>query len=304
MAEEGKEEALFKRIESLGVRLEYDSGFITVARSASADQRREDDDAEVEQAVIENCGKHLREVSSFAIGKARGARGRDFVDRQCFVPSIAAFGTLKDCSADGMVTVAYRRQSFKDPESDVDVIHSGAGDDLLIIVDGEGPGPASKTSFAWMPQRTHADERFRGLLERAESVGLTPAHDSAFTVVSRRPIAGVVRAVIEKTIRELGHHLREVSVCVAARARGERGPGFIARRVLVPAFFNAFGVLESSSADGSVTVRYRDKHTKSERVCWCRGDDLLIVPDEEAVAVAKPDSETVWQRLMRRAFGD
>jgi hypothetical protein len=134
---------------------------------------------------------------------------------------------------------------------------------------------------------------------------LTPAHDSGFTVVSRRQIAGVERALAEKAIRELGHQLREVSALMAARARGQRGQNFVGRRVLVPEFFNAFGIMESSNADGSVTVRYRDKHTKSERSCWCQGDDLLIVPDEEAAAAtsAEPNSETTWQRLMRRAFG-
>jgi hypothetical protein len=302
MAEEGKEEALFKRVASLGLRIEYDSGFVAVARPASADQPR-DDDAEIEQAVLEQLGKHMREVSTLAVGKARGVRGRDFVGRQVFVPSIEVFGTLTDCSADGIVTIAYRRQSLKDPDVDVDAVHSGSGADLLLIIDDEQPGPAEKTSFAWIAQRTHADERFRGLLERAESVGLTPAHDSGFTVVSRRQIAGVEGALAEKAIRELGHQLREVSAHMAARARGERGQNFVGRRVLVPAFFNAFGVMESSNADGSVSVRYRDKHTQSERTCWCRGDDLLLVPDEAAARAAEPNSETTWQRLMRRAFG-
>jgi hypothetical protein len=304
MAEEGKEEALFKRVESLGLRIEYDSGFVAVARPDSADQRR-DDDAEVEHAVLEQLGKHMREVASLAVGKARGARGRNFVGRQVFVPSIEVFGTLKDCSAEGIVTIAYRRQSLRDPDLDVDAIHSGSGADLLLILDDERPAPASKTSFAWIGQRTHADERFRGMFERAEAAGLTPAHDCGFTVVSHQPIAGVERAVAEKAIREIGHHLREVSVRLAARARGVRGRDFVGRRVLVPEFFNAFGIMESSNADGSVTVRYRDKHTKSERSCWCQGDDLLIVPDEEAAAAtpAEPNSETTWQRLMRRAFG-
>jgi len=303
MAEEEREEALFKRVENLGLRVEYDSGFVAVTRSPLAE--RQDGDGEVVEAVLEQVGKHLRDVTCIAVAKARGARGRDFVGRQVFVPSIEVFGTLKDCSAEGIVTVAYRRQSLKDPELDVDAIHSGSGADLLLVLDDERLAPASKTSFTWIGQRTHADERFRGMFERAESVGLTPAHDSGFTVVSHRAIAGVGRAAVEAAMRELGHHLREVSVHMAARARGERGSNFVGRRVIVPAFFNSFGTIESANGDGSVTVRYRDPHTGSERTCWCKGDDLLIVPDEEAAAAlsAEPNSETTWQRLMRRAFG-
>ena len=304
MADGKDEERLFQRVEALNLQLEYD-GFFAVTRSVSAESQ--EDDGEVEEALLEQLGKHLPDVARIAIGKARGARGRDFVGRQVFVPSIQVFGTLKDCSAEGIVEIAYRRRSLKDPEIDVDLVHSGAGDDLLIIVDGEGPGPSSKTSLAWMAQRTHADERFRRLFERAESVGLTPAHDSGFTVVSRRPIAGVEQAVIEKTILELGHQLREVSAHIAARARGERCGNFVGRRVVVPACFNSFGTIESVNSDGNVTVRYRDPHTGSQRSCWVRGDDLLVVPDKRATAepAADQNSETPtpWQRLMRRLFG-
>jgi hypothetical protein len=302
MAEEGKEEALFKRVENLGLRVEYDSGFVAVTRSPLAERR--DDDGEVVEAVLEQVGKHLPDVTCIAVGKARGARARGFLGSSVFVPSIEAFGTLADCGADGIVKTSYRRQSFRDPEAEVDLIHSGAGNDLLIIVDDERTAPASKTSFAWIEETTHSEERVRRLFERADAAGLTPAHDSGFTVVSRRPVAGVERAAVEATMRELGHHLREVSVRLAARARGSRSANLIGRRVLVPEF-NAFGILAGSSADGRVMVTYVDPHMKSEFTCWCKGDALLIVPDEEAAAAASaaPNSETTWRRLMRRAFG-
>jgi hypothetical protein len=307
MAEEKKEEELFKRLESLGLRLEYDSGFLIVGRSASVDQRRDDDDAEIEQAIIEQIGKYMKELSSLAVGKARGARGLDFIDRQAFVPSIQAFGALADCTSDGLVKIAYRRQSLKDPEIDVDLIHSGSGADLLLILD-ERPAPASTTSFTWI-----ADERLRRLFERARAAGLTLAHDSGFTVVKWgtmtgvEPAAGSSAGVIEGIIRELGAKLGEVSALMAARSRGERGSHFVGRRVLVPVFFNAFGILVSSDTDGSVDVTYRDKHTGSERRCHVRGDDLLVVPDEEAAKATSAEQgseESGWRKLVRRVFGD
>jgi len=298
MAEEGKDEDLFKRIAGIGLQLEYDSGFLVVTRSAS-DQRR-DDDGEVEAAFLETMGKHLREVSSFAVGKARDARAtRDFVGQRVFVPSIQVFGKLSDCT-EGIVRVSYRRPSFKDENVDVQLIHSGHGDDLLIIVADERP-PASETSFTWI-----ADERLRRLFVRAAQAGLRLEHAGGFTIVNLRAVQGVERKVAEGIIQELGAKRGLVSFHLAARARGERGADFVGKRVLVPALFNSFGIIETTDSDGRVAVRYRDKHTQSEQTCWCSGEDLLVVPDERAAAEptsADPNSETTWQKLMRRAFG-
>jgi hypothetical protein len=294
------EERLFQRVEALNLRLEYDSGFFAVIRSASADQGR-DDDGEVEEALFEQLGKHLRDVARIALGKSRGAGALAFVDRPAFVPSIQTFGMLKSCSAEGIVRVGYRRGNYRDPEGDdIDMVHSGSGADLLLILDDERPAPASKTSFAWM-----TDERLLRLFVRADQAGIRLEHDSGFTLVELRPVDGVERKAVQEIIRELGAKLQQFSALVAARSRGERGSSFVGHRVFVPAF-KAFGILASSDVSGAVTVRYRDRHTGSERECHCQGDALLLVPDKRATAepAAGQNSETAWQRLMRRVFGD
>jgi hypothetical protein len=299
MAEQGKEEALFKRVEALGLRLDYDAGFSIVARSASA-QQPDGDDAEIEQAVIEQMGKYVRQISTLAAGRARGVRGNDFLGEQVFIPSIRVFGRLRSVSQDGDVTVSYRRESFKAADEVVDVTHSGSGADLLLILSEEGPAAASETSFTWI-----VDERLRRLFARAGEVGLRLEHFSGFTLAKWRAVDGVEREVIEGIFRELGAKLREISDLTVARARGERGAHFVGRRVLVPAFFNAFGTIVSSSVDGKVTVRYRDKHVGSEQTCWCQGDDLLIVPDEVPAEPTSTESseESGWRKLVRRVFG-
>jgi hypothetical protein len=293
------EERLFQRVEALNLQLEYDSGFFAVTRSASADER--DDDGEVEEALFEQLGKHLHDVAHIALGKSRAARAQAFVNRSAFVPSIQAFGTLKSCSAEGIARVGYRRENYRDPEGDdVDRVHSASGADLLLILDDERPAPASKTSFAWM-----TDERLLQLFVRADQVGIRLEHDSGFTLVKLRPVDGVALKAVQEIIRELGAKLREFSALVAARSRGERGPGFVGHRVFVPAF-QAFGILASSDVSGAVTVRYRDRHMGLERECHCQGDALLLVPNKRATAepAAGQNSETAWQRLMRRVFGD
>ena len=301
MAEEGKDEALFKRIESLGLQLEYDSGFFKVTRSASADQGR-DDDGEVETALLEQLGKHLPDVVRIAIGKARCPRARDFVGQRVFVSSIQFFGKLNDCE-NGNVKVSYRRTSFKDSERDITLTHSSPGDDLLIIVPDERPAPASEILSTWIP-----DENIRRLNElftRADQAGLRLEHDSGFTLVRKFTVPGVERKVTDEIIRELGARLVHVSVRLAARARGSRSADFIGKRGFVPEL-EAFGRFVSGGDDGKVTVRYRDKYSNSsDETCWCQGDKMIIVPDERAAAVptSAQNSETPWQRLMRRAFG-
>jgi hypothetical protein len=302
MAEERKEEALFKRIEALNLRLEYDAGFLIVARSASPAQQRDGDDAEIEQAFIEQMGNNLKKLSILAVGKALGARGKDFLGAQVFIPSIRNFGRLQSVGEDGVATVSYRRESFKNPEVAVDVIHSGPGTDLLLILNDDGPAPATKTSFTWI-----ADERLRGLFERAAEAGLRLEHDSGFTLVKRRAVDGVELGVVEGMVRDkLGPKLREIYALTAARARGERGSHFVGKRVLVPEFFNSFGTIASSDGDGKVTVTYRDKHMGSQYTCWCKGDALLIVPDEDAAkatSAVRDSEESGWRKLVRRAFG-
>jgi len=299
MAEEGKEEALFKRIEALGLRLEYDSGFLIVARSASAASQRDRDDEEIEQAVIEQMGKNLRELSIFALGQALSARGKDFLGAQVFISSIRNFGRLQAVGEDGVVNVSYRRESFKNPEVGVDVIHSGSGADLLLILNDQEPAPT--TSFTWID-----DEKLRGLFERAAEAGLRLQHDSGFTLVKWCAVDGVEGEVVEEIIREVGARLDGIYSVTSARARGERGSHFVGRRVLVPEFFNVFGSIVSSEVDGKVTVKYSDRHTGSQHTSWCRGDDLLIVPDEDAAqatSAGRDSEESGWRKLVRRAFG-
>jgi hypothetical protein len=286
MADEGKAEILLGRADGFGVCVGYDSGFLVATRSAS----QRDDDAT--EAIIEQLGKFRKEVFSIAVAKARGARGSSFVGRQVFIPALQVWGTLTDCSAEGIVTVSYSGQ--RDPERKV--TFSGEPDGMLIIID-ERSAPASSTSFAFI-----ADEKVRLRCERAEAAGVSLEHDSGFTVAKWRARVGVELAVCEATVRDLGQSMREVYGYLVGRAQGVRGGDFVGQRVFVEAF-DAFGILASSGVDGGVTVRYRDKHTGSERTCHCKSDELLVIAEEAAEAPAEEDSETTWQRLRRRAFG-
>src|ERR1700686_3403222 len=80
-----------ERAERCGSRLAYDSGFLTMTLAASADE-----------SEIEPLGPCLKDIFSFAIARARGARGKDFVGQQVFVPGLQVVGTFVDVTASGI----------------------------------------------------------------------------------------------------------------------------------------------------------------------------------------------------------
>jgi hypothetical protein len=297
-------EALLGQAEKHGLLVSYDSGFLVVTRSASAD-RRSDDAAEMEQTIIEQLGKCFRDVFSLAIARARFDR-KDFLGQRVFVPSQQIVGTLADVTAGGIVAVSYRADV--NPERSSILNCSVYADTVLIIMADERLDQASPTSFSWI-----ADENVRLLFERAEALGLSLEHDSGFTLAKWRATGNVEGAVSrearearEAMIRRVGNSLREVFARTVAQARGSRGAALVGQRVFAPEF-DAFGILSSSTVDGRLTVTYSDKKTKSQRTVFCSGDDLLVIlaGAEEAAEASTPDrnSEATWRRLVRRAFG-
>lgn len=300
MTREEKAEALIEQAEGRGLLVNYDSGFLVVSRSASADQRRYDA-AEVEQSIIE-MGTYLRDVFSLAIGRARGVRGKDFIDRQVFIPSSQIVGTFAGCTAKGIVDVSYNRTNAYDRTNDPERIYklnsSVPGDDLLILVPSDGPEQASP-SFSWI-----AEENIRRLFEYADAAGVSLEHDSGFTLVKWWPTGDVDG---DSIIRKLGKSMREVSAHTVAQARIRRGSAFVGKRVFVPEF-NAFGVLASSDVDGGLTVSYHDKRTDSDQTCYCHGSGLLVIDgivagDEEMARAASAGPKSAEKNWIRRTFG-
>jgi hypothetical protein len=299
MAEAGGARALIDRTEKLGLRVDYDSGFLVVTRPARPEQKQENA-AEMRQVIIEQLGGCVGELFGFAVSRARGARGKDFLGQQVFLPVLQIVGTLADCSSDGIVTVSCRRTNNEGRISNMNYI-GRSGDDLLIIVDGgERSDRTPPTAF---PRIT--SEKLRRLLERTDSVGLRLEHDSGFVIAKCLAMGNVEREVAEATFRQIGESMREVFGHTVARARGIRGKDFIGQQVFVQEF-DALGVLEGCSNDGSLTVTYQDKHMDSRRTCFCKGDGLLIIVDGDQTAVRAPldgpKSKPAARNWLRRRF--
>jgi hypothetical protein len=267
---------LIEQVERRGMRVASDSGLLTITAS---DDERPDDTAEMQQLLIKPLGKFLKEVSSIAMSRSRGARGKDFLGREVFVPSQKIMGKLEDVNASGIVTVSYANP---DQTRVPTLSYAGPGDDLLIIVPDERTNQASQSSFSGIP-----DENVLRLFEFAESIGLSLEHDSGFTIVKWRAIAGVERKTCDLTIRRIGSSMRDVVLYTVAQARGRRGASFVGSCVFVPAF-DAFGILASSNVDGSLTLTYRDKRSGSDLTCYCRGDDLLILRGDPRTSARSP----------------
>jgi len=128
--------------------VKYDCGFLVVTR----DPRRDD------APEIEQLGERMKDVFGLAVGRARGARGGDFLGQQIYIPSLQVVGRLADVSPAGIVTVSYRWNL--NPERISNENYSGPGDDLLVIVSGEGPDGASP-DFLLLDRRRKSLPRVR-----------------------------------------------------------------------------------------------------------------------------------------------
>jgi len=298
MKEQERAKELVDQAEGRGFLVNYDSGFLVVTRSALSDQPR--DEAETGQVIIEQLGSCMRELFGFAVARARGARGKDFLGQQVFLPALQIVGTLTACSSDGIVTVSCRGTNNQGRISNTNYSGRG-GDDLLIIADGDER--SDRTSPEAYPRI--ASEKVRRLLERADSVGLRLEHDSGFTVARWQAIGNVERDVAEATIRQIGQSMSEISAHMVARARGVRGRDFVGQQVFIQEF-GALGILQGCSNDGSLTVTYHDKHMDSRRTCFCNGDGSLIIVDGDREAAQAssddPKSRPASRNWLRRRF--
>jgi hypothetical protein len=298
MREQERAKELVDQAEGRGLLINYDSGFLVVTRSASSDQRR--DDAETWQVTIGQLGSSIKGLFGLAVARARGARGKDFLGQQVYLPALQIVGTLTACSSDGIVTVSCRGTNNQGRISNTNYSGRG-GDDLLIIADGdERSDRASPEAYPRI-----ANEKVRQLLERTDSVGLRLEHDSGFTVARWQAIGNIERDVAEATIRLVGQSMSEILAHMVARARGVRGRDFVGQQVFVQEL-GALGILERCNNDGRLTVTYQDKQMNSRRTCFCNGDGLLIIVegDQEAAQAPSehPKSTPASRNWLRRRF--
>jgi hypothetical protein len=276
--------------EKVGLVVRYDAGFLVVSRSVSADRGR--DAAAVEQSIFIEIGKSLKDVFSLAIRSARSSSAKDFMDCQVFVPGHQLIGKFTGYSESGIVTVTYRADG-PNRISNFDVVELGAAEDFFILVPcDERP---DQPSFSWMA----VDEKVRLLFERAELAGVSLEHDRGFTVAKCGSIGDV-----DKTIRQLGKSMSDVSRYTLAKSIARHGAGFVGQRVWVPEL-HSFGVLASSADDGGLLeVSYREKHSGSDLTSFCRADRMLVIlvagGDEEADSKPAAPKKENW---IRRTFG-
>jgi hypothetical protein len=285
MAEAEKVGTLIERAQGFGLRLEYRSGFLIVARPAAIDGRTEDF-AEMEQVIIGQLGKRLAEVRAQVIAVARAARGKEFIGQRVLIP-IAGIGApgrdspqgrvilsqisgeLAACSGDGELTVSY--VETRDDDARVDRTTACASDEAFVVV-GSGD-QADRSSFA-----STGSERIMRALERGQSIGLALEFDAGLAVAKWNAALGNDDAG-EKILRELGPPRGEIFNVLEGRARGAAGSDFVGQQCFVRAL-DSFGVIRGCDLGGDLDVTYEDKHLGSRLTCSCRGSDALIIASE------------------------
>lgn len=121
-----KANELMARAERLGLHLEFDSGLITVSRTATVDPDRQ-------QAAVEELGKFLPEVRNLLERRAAFARTTQLVGQALWSRE---FGEGKVESADNIGLIAsFQREGARHPAT-----LGLSADSVLIILDKEAGG--------------------------------------------------------------------------------------------------------------------------------------------------------------------
>ena len=316
---EVKAQKLLEHAEQLGIRLEFDSGFVLVRRSATKDSHA----ADVLRTIIESLGQEIVAVRRLAIGRARAASAGKFIGERIFVPeSEIIVGTLKSVDQDGNLTVSYLK-TFRG-EIERELTSSVRGDGCLIAV-GSSEFLALSADFRKVPHRyaemecTTANNCPRCALEfdvpqlapqniggttlelvnRAEKqLGMVFSYDSGLIITKWPEMSREQANDAEQIVRKLGARVVELHHIAAGRARAARAVEFVGQQVFVSGDADLGGWRIFEGADGTGTTMAVSLNRRGYAV---PADNLLIVVDEEPASfspvVAKPERPSLLNRV-------
>jgi hypothetical protein len=135
---EEKARELLKRAEALGFRLNYDCGFVTIARPA--DELPTSGLAEMEEAIIRQLAGYMAEVHLLVLNRARLTRARRFIGR-AVITSPTEFGTgtgaITSCNDSGVLQVS------QPGKTEGQTFSAGCrAEDLFVLVEEPAAEPA------------------------------------------------------------------------------------------------------------------------------------------------------------------
>jgi len=142
-----KVQQLMQEAETLGLRLEFDSGLVLVKRPQSGDPDRQD-------AIIAKLARYIPDVRRLVELRASGVRAKDFIGARIW--SANGAGSLVGSCEDGSLTIrvgAEMRRSDEDESHRSQMSVTADAESLLIIVDEEAADVAGSRSDGAAPEQ-------------------------------------------------------------------------------------------------------------------------------------------------------
>ena len=317
---EVKAQKLLEHAEQLGIRLEFDSGFVLARRPATKDSHA----ADVLRTIIESLGQEIVAVRRLAIGRARSASAGKFIGERIFVPeSEIIVGTLKSVDQDGNLTVSYLK-TFRG-EIERELTSSVRGDGCLIAVGSSeflartaDPrnlphrcGEMGCTTqmivrdVLWnsrcrsLPTRIVSEGQRLELVNRAEKqLGMVFSYEAGLIITKWPEMSREQANDAEQIVRKLGARVVELHHIAAGRARAARAVEFVGQQVFVSGDADLSGWRIFEGADGTGTTMAVSLNRRGYAV---PADNLLIVVDEQPAsfspAAAKPERPSLLNRV-------
>jgi hypothetical protein len=221
---------LVEQAQTLGLRLEFDSGLLLLVRRKGSSAG----------AFIAELGGYLSDVRRLIERRAIAARANEFLGQRIW--SAEGEGVLAGASSDGELSVTIRREGAQRP-----LTLTSKAEALLLILDDDGREDGLHTP---QPKPVRAIERWPepavDLFTRAQTLGLRLAFDSGLLTVVKPKDSNH-----DVFIAELGGYLSDVRRLIERRAIAARANEFLGQRIWSA---EGEGVLAGASSDGQLVV--------------------------------------------------
>lgn len=145
---------LVKRLENLGLRLQFDCGLMTAIEAQEGDPERR-------RMLMEELGKYFRELFNVLRHGAISARANELRGQSVWSPEFGE-GVVVGADGGGGLTISFQNSALRSPQT----IRVNA-DSVLIVVQKDAEGPSSLAPDE--PRSTKSSKSFLGQLLRRNS---------------------------------------------------------------------------------------------------------------------------------------
>ena len=139
---------LLKRLENLGLRLQFDCGLMTAIEAREGDPERR-------RMLMEELGKYLHELFYVLQQRAIGARAKELCGLSAWSPEFGE-GVVAGADGGGGLTISFQNSALRSPQT-----FRVNADSVLIVMQKDAEGPSSL-----VPDEPRSTKSSKGFLDQ------------------------------------------------------------------------------------------------------------------------------------------